>query len=270
MSEIHLDRLRKVMTLANQEAQRFCHEYIGTEHIFLALLKEGSSCGATILKNYSFDLKNLRLEIEKTMKSGPDMVTIGKIPQTPRAKLVMDYSIEYARKIGDNYLGTEHLLYGIVKENEGIVSQILRSRGLNEDKVKKGVEDLLGVSEKKEEVEYWYITQKDMDLKEFLERNYDYEFAGEMSEEGCNILKQNPKSEVDSNFVIGRIKPKKVKIFYNANNKQQIEFALNLRDIFDMNKVVYLEQPPISEVIKTLEKPIKETSSLIKRLEKKV
>ena len=86
MFERFTDRARKVMALANQEAQRFNHEYIGTEHILLGLVKEGSGVGANVLKNLDVDLRKVRLEVEKLVKSGPDMVTMGKLPQTPRER----------------------------------------------------------------------------------------------------------------------------------------------------------------------------------------
>lgn len=86
MFERLTDRARKVMALANQEAQRFNHEYIGTEHILLGLVKEASGVGANVLKNLGIDLRKVRLEVEKLVKSGPEMVTMGKLPQTPRAK----------------------------------------------------------------------------------------------------------------------------------------------------------------------------------------
>jgi ATP-dependent Clp protease ATP-binding subunit ClpC len=94
---------------ANQEAQRFNHEFIGTEHILLGLVKEGSGVGATVLKNLDVDIKKLRLEVEKLVHSGPDMVTMGKLPQTPRAKKVIEYAIEEARSLNHNYVGTEHI-----------------------------------------------------------------------------------------------------------------------------------------------------------------
>ena len=84
MYERFTDRARKVMQLANQEAQRFNHEYIGTEHILLGLVKEGSGVAANVLKNLDVDLRKIRLEVEKIVQSGPDMVTMGKLPQTPR------------------------------------------------------------------------------------------------------------------------------------------------------------------------------------------
>ena len=112
MYERFTDRARKVMQLANQEAQRFNHEYIGTEHILLGLIKEGSGVAANVLKNLDVDLRKIRLEVEKLVQSGPDMVTMGKLPQTPRAKKVIEYSMEEARNLNHNYVGTEHILLG--------------------------------------------------------------------------------------------------------------------------------------------------------------
>ena len=144
MFERFTDRARKVMALANQEAQRFNHEYIGTEHILLGLVKEGSGVGATVLKNLDVDIKKLRLEVEKHVKSGPDMVTMGKLPQTPRAKKVIEYAIEEARALNHNYVGTEHILLGLLRETEGIAAQILMSLGLKLEDLRQEVLNLLG------------------------------------------------------------------------------------------------------------------------------
>ncbi len=144
MFERFTDRARKVMALANQEAQRFNHEYIGTEHILLGLVKEGSGVGATVLKNLDVDIKKLRLEIEKLVKSGPDMVTMGKLPQTPRAKKVVEYAIEEARALNHNYVGTEHILLGLLRESEGIAAQVLMNLGLKLEEVRQEVLNLLG------------------------------------------------------------------------------------------------------------------------------
>lgn len=144
MFERFTDRARKVMALANQEAQRFNHEYIGTEHILLGLVKEGSGVGANVLKNLDIDIKKLRLEIEKLVKSGPDMVTMGKLPQTPRAKKVIEYAIEEARALNHNYVGTEHILLGLLRETEGIAAQVLMNLGLKLENVRQEVLNLLG------------------------------------------------------------------------------------------------------------------------------
>ena len=146
MFERFTDRARKVMALANQEAQRFNHEYIGTEHILLGLVKEGSGVGATVLKNLDVDIKKLRLAIEKRVKSGPDMVTMGKLPQTPRAKKVIEYAIEEARALNHNYVGTEHVLLGLLRETEGIAAQVLMDMDMKLEDVRQEVLNLLGAS----------------------------------------------------------------------------------------------------------------------------
>src|SRR5580658_8928913 len=144
MYERFTDRARKVMQLANQEAQRFNHEYIGTEHILLGLVKEGSGVAANVLKNLDIDLRKIRLEVEKIVQSGPDMVTMGKLPQTPRAKKVIEYSIEEARNLNHNYVGTEHLLLGLLREQEGVAAQVLINLGLKLEDVREEVLNLLG------------------------------------------------------------------------------------------------------------------------------
>jgi len=146
MFERFTDRARKVMALANQEAQRFNHEYIGTEHILLGLVKEGSGVGATVLKNLDVDIKKLRLAVEKRVKSGPDMVTMGKLPQTPRAKKVIEYAIEEARALNHNYVGTEHILLGLLRETEGIAAQVLMDMDMRLEDVRQEVLNLLGAS----------------------------------------------------------------------------------------------------------------------------
>ena len=132
------------MALANQEAQRFNQDYIGTEHILLGLVKEGSGVGATVLKNLDVDIKKLRFAVEKMVKSGPDMVTMGKLPQTPRAKKVIEYAIEEARSLNHNYVGTEHILLGLLRETEGIAAQVLMDLGLKLEEVRQEVLNLLG------------------------------------------------------------------------------------------------------------------------------
>src|SRR6516225_5087012 len=144
MYERFTDRARKVMQLANQEAQRFNHEYIGTEHILLGLVKEGSGVAANVLKNLDVDLRKIRLEVEKIVQSGPDMVTMGKLPQTPRAKKVIEYSMEEARNLNHNYVGTEHMLLGLLREQEGVAAQVLMNLGLKLEDVREEVLNLLG------------------------------------------------------------------------------------------------------------------------------
>jgi ATP-dependent Clp protease ATP-binding subunit ClpC len=144
MFERFTERARKVMALANQEAQRFNTEYIGTEHILLGLIKEGSGVGANVLRTLAVDLHKVRMEVEKLVKPGPDMVTMGKLPQTPRAKKVIEYAIEEARNLNHNYVGTEHLLLGLLRERDGVAAQVLMNLGLKLEEVREEVLNLLG------------------------------------------------------------------------------------------------------------------------------
>jgi hypothetical protein len=146
MYERFTDRARKVMQLANQEAQRFNHEYIGTEHLLLGLVKEGSGVAAHVLKNLDINTGKLRLEVEKIVRSGPDRVTMGKLPQTPKVKKVIEYSIEEARNLNHNYVGTEHLLLGLLREQEAVAAQVLMNLGLKLEDVRVEVLNLLGHS----------------------------------------------------------------------------------------------------------------------------
>jgi len=151
MFERLTDRARKVMALANQEAQRLNHEYIGTEHILLGLVKEGSGVGANVLKNLDIDLRKVRIEVEKLVKTGPELVTMGKLPQTPRAKKVIEYAIEEARNLNHNYVGTEHLLLGLLREHDGVAAQVLMNLGLKLEEVREEVLNLLGAGAESEE-----------------------------------------------------------------------------------------------------------------------
>ncbi|WP_459555736.1 ATP-dependent Clp protease ATP-binding subunit [Lacunimicrobium album] len=144
MYERFTDRARKVMQLANQEAQRFSHEYIGTEHILLGLVKEGSGVAANVLKNLDVDLRKIRIEVENIVQPGPELVTMGKLPQTPRAKKVIEYAMEEARNLNHNYVGTEHLLLGLLREQEGVAAQVLMNLGLKLEDVREEVLNLLG------------------------------------------------------------------------------------------------------------------------------
>ena len=137
------ERARKVMQLANQEAQRFNHEYVGTEHILLGLIKEGSGVAATILRQMGGDTRKIRLEIEKLVRSGPDLVMLGRLPQTPRAKKVIEYAIDEAHSLGSVAVGTEHLLLGLLREQDGMAAQALMNMGIKLADVRNSVMDYL-------------------------------------------------------------------------------------------------------------------------------
>lgn len=138
------DRARKVMQFAHQEALRFNHEYVGTEHILLGLIKEGTGVAANILKKLGIDLRAMRLEVEKLVSSGPDLVTMGRLPQTPRAKKAVEYAIQEARRLKHNYVGTEHLLLGLLKEHDGVAAQVLMNLGHKLGDVREEVLTTLG------------------------------------------------------------------------------------------------------------------------------
>ena len=147
MYEKFTDRARKVMQFANQEAQWFNHEYVGTEHMLLGLVKEGTGVAANVLKNLEIDLRKVRLEVEKLVQSGPEMITMGKLPQTPRAKKAIEYAMEEARSLNHNFVGTEHLLLGLLREAEGVAAQALINLGANLESVREEVLNILGAGD---------------------------------------------------------------------------------------------------------------------------
>jgi len=138
------ERARKVIILAKEEARRFNHDYIGTEHILLGLVREGEGVAAAVLEKMGVSLENIRLEIEKLVQPGPTTQIIGDIPFTPRAKKALELAAEEARSLGHNYIGTEHLLLGLIREGEGIASQVLLNLGLDLNTVRNEVMELLG------------------------------------------------------------------------------------------------------------------------------
>ena len=138
------DRARKVMALARKEAQRFNHDFIGTEHILLGLIQEGSGVAANVLKNLDVEPNKIRGEIEKHVQTGPAMVSMGQLPFTPRAKKVLELSQEEANELCHYYIGTEHLLLGLIREQDGVAAQVLLELGVKLDEVKSEVLELLG------------------------------------------------------------------------------------------------------------------------------
>jgi len=138
------ERARKVIILAKEEARRFNHDYIGTEHILLGLIREGEGVAATVLQKMNVSLEKIRLEIEKLVQPGPTTQIIGDIPFTPRAKKALELAAEEARSLGHNYIGTEHLLLGLIREGEGVASQVLLNLGLDLNTVRNEVMELLG------------------------------------------------------------------------------------------------------------------------------
>ena len=139
------DRARKVLTLAQDEAQRFNHNYIGTEHLLLGLVREGEGVAARVLENMNVELAKVRTAVEFIIGRG-DRPVVGEVGLTPRAKRVIELAIDEARRLGHNYIGTEHLLLGLVREGEGIAAGVLESLGVNLDKVRHEVIRVLSQS----------------------------------------------------------------------------------------------------------------------------
>lgn len=138
------ERARKVIVYAKEEARRFNHDYIGTEHLLLGLIREGEGVAAAVLQKLGLDLETIRIEVEKLVQPGPQTQVLGDIPFTPRSKKSLELSAEEARALGHNYIGTEHLLLGLVKEGEGMAYRVLLNLGLDLGKLRNEVMELLG------------------------------------------------------------------------------------------------------------------------------
>ncbi|MGH9388744.1 MAG: Clp protease N-terminal domain-containing protein, partial [Vicinamibacteria bacterium] len=144
MHDKFTERVRKVMYLAREEAARLQHDYIGTEHLLLGVIREGEGIAATVLNNLGLDLDAIRQAVESMVSSTGGTLTIGEIPFTPRAKRVLELSVDEARQLGHNYVGTEHLLLGLIREGEGVAARVLLELGVDRKKVREETLKLLG------------------------------------------------------------------------------------------------------------------------------
>ena len=140
------ERARKVILFAKEEAKRCNHDYIGTEHILLGLVKEGEGVAAAVLTSLGLDSETIRVEVERLVQPGPAKILANDIPFTPRAKKVIELAMDEARSLGHNYIGTEHLLLGLIHEGDGVASQVLLNMGLDLKSVRDEVLNLLGSS----------------------------------------------------------------------------------------------------------------------------
>ncbi|MBV6520999.1 MAG: Negative regulator of genetic competence ClpC/MecB [Gemmatimonadaceae bacterium] len=139
------ERVRKVLQMAREEAQRLHHEYVGTEHILLGLIREGEGVAATVLQNLSVDLEEVQQKIEETVKKGKAAQAAGPdLPYTSRAKKVLELAMSEARELNHSYVGTEHLLLGLLREEKGIAAQVLTDAGVNLDAARAETLRLLG------------------------------------------------------------------------------------------------------------------------------
>jgi hypothetical protein len=261
MFEQFTDEARKAMALANQEAQRFNHEYIGTEHLLLGLIKQGKGKAVNYLKQQDYTLNRFREEVEKLVISGPDMVTMGKLPQTPRAKEVIKAAIKFSRSRNDNRIDTEHLLYGIFKVKEGVAAQVLKNLGFKEegleemlDQEKDGKEKSIQEIKGQDLVGYWRIPKKDMDLATFLH------YQGVVSSSSYWPISEKCPSELSLYFkgsdVIGVAKQtSKDPLRYDSltlkpkrDSLTQLRNLAEVKSILDENKIKYDIDPSLEEV----------------------
>src|SRR5262244_348631 len=120
-------RVQQVLALASKEAKRFNHNYVGTEHLLLGLIKLGQGVAFNVLQKMGLDLERVRMEVEKHVGSPPETKMIGNIPYTPRVKKVLALAAKEAQALNHSYVGTEHILLGLLREGEGIAAQVLRS-----------------------------------------------------------------------------------------------------------------------------------------------
>jgi ATP-dependent Clp protease ATP-binding subunit ClpC len=138
------DRVREVLTFAEQEARRLNHEYVGTEHILLGLFKARPGVGVTVLKNLGVDPERATFSIEAVALPGGERVSEERLGQTPRAKQIIQYACQEAYDLNHNYVGTEHLVLGALREQQGVAAQILMGFGVRLDAARQEVLNLLG------------------------------------------------------------------------------------------------------------------------------
>src|SRR5712672_1942966 len=135
------ERARKVLRLAQEEAQRFQHNYIGTEHLLLGLVREDEGVAAKVLHNLGVELNKVRSAVEFIIGRG-DRIVLGEIGLTPRAKKVIELAVDEARRLNHHYIGTEHLLLGLVREGEGIAAGVLESLGVTLERTRAEIASL--------------------------------------------------------------------------------------------------------------------------------
>ena len=138
MFERFTEKAIKVIMLAQEEARRLGHNFVGTEQVLLGLIGEGTGVAAKTLKAMGLNLKDARAEVEKIIGRGSGFVAV-EIPFTPRAKRVLELSWDEARQLGHNYIGTEHLLLGLIREGEGVAARVLENLGIDLNKVRSNV-----------------------------------------------------------------------------------------------------------------------------------
>ena len=140
------DRVRKVLAMAREEAIRLQHDYVGTEHILLGLIREGEGVAAAVLTNLSVDLEQIQQQVEESVRRGKATIALGELPYTSRAKKVLEFAMAEARELNHSYVGTEHLLLGLLREEKGIAAEVLNQLGVTLEEARRQTLKLLGSS----------------------------------------------------------------------------------------------------------------------------
>ena len=140
-------RAQQVLALARKEADRFNHNFVGTEHLLLGLIKLGQGVAVNVLQKMGLDLETVRMEVEKQVGTGPDQKMIGNIPYTPRVKKVLALAAKEARALNHTYVGTEHILLGLLREEEGLAARVLESLDITVERVRAQVVRIVGAGE---------------------------------------------------------------------------------------------------------------------------
>ena len=144
MFERFTERARHVIELAGREAQRFGHDYVGTEHLLWGLAKENHGVAAAVLEHFGVDLKPLRREVDALLKMRPHVESVERLPQSTHVKEAIQYAIEEARSMHHSYVGTEHILLALMRNSETVAAQVLANLGLQLDAVREEVRKLVG------------------------------------------------------------------------------------------------------------------------------
>ncbi|MBW3570863.1 MAG: NDP-hexose 4-ketoreductase, partial [Gemmatimonadetes bacterium] len=138
------DRVRKVLAMAREEAIRLQHDYVGTEHILLGLIREGEGVAAAVLNNLNVDLDQVQEKVEESVRRGKATIALGELPYTSRAKKVLEFAMAEARELNHSYVGTEHLLLGLLREEKGIAAEVLGQLGVTLEDARRETLKLLG------------------------------------------------------------------------------------------------------------------------------
>jgi ClpA/ClpB-like protein len=138
------DRVRKVLQMAREEAARLRHEYVGPQHILLAIVEEGEGVASAVLTNLGVDLEELERRVEAAVKPGTDGITGPDVPYTSRAKKVLEFAMSEARELNHSYVGTEHLLLGLIREEKGVAAHVLKELGVGLDTARAETARLVG------------------------------------------------------------------------------------------------------------------------------